>query len=48
MMRDQRRSTTGRDAMKTLTTALLGMLGATIAVLRITRIDPLRALGGQR
>ncbi len=29
-------------------TILLGMLGATIAVLRITRIDPLRALGGQR
>ena len=29
-------------------TILLGMLGAAIAVLRITRIDPLRALGGQR
>ena len=26
----------------------LGLLGAAIAVLRITRIDPLRALGGQR
>lgn len=29
-------------------TILLGMLGAAIAVLRITRIDPLHALGGQR
>ena len=29
-------------------TIVLGMVGATIAVLRITRVDPLEALGGQR
>ncbi len=29
-------------------TIVLGMLGAAVAVLRITRVDPLRALGGQR
>ena len=29
-------------------TILLGLIGAAIAVLRIVRIDPLRALGGQR
>lgn len=29
-------------------TIALGLVGAAIAVLRITRIDPLRALGGQR
>lgn len=29
-------------------TILLGLIGAATAVLRITRVDPLRALGGQR
>lgn len=29
-------------------TVVLGLVGATVAVLRITRIDPLYALGGQR
>jgi putative ABC transport system permease protein len=29
-------------------TIVLGLIGAAVAVLRITRIDPLRALGGQR
>jgi ABC-type antimicrobial peptide transport system, permease component len=29
-------------------TIVLGMIGAAVSVLRITRIDPLRALGGQR
>ena len=29
-------------------TILLGLIGAAVAVLRIVRIDPLRALGGQR
>ena len=31
-----------------LTTILLGLVGATVAVLRITRIEPISALGGQR
>lgn len=31
-----------------LLTIGLGMVGAAVSVLRITRIDPLRALGGQR
>lgn len=35
-------------AIATGLTILLGMLGAAFAVLRITRVDPLRALGGQR
>jgi putative ABC transport system permease protein len=29
-------------------TILLGLLGSAIAVLRVTRVDPIRALGGQR
>lgn len=35
-------------AIATGLTILLGLLGAAVAVLRITRVDPLRALGGQR
>lgn len=35
-------------AVATALTIGLGLLGAAVAVLRITRIDPLRALGGQR
>ena len=29
-------------------TIVLGLIGAAVAVLRITRIDPINALGGQR
>jgi putative ABC transport system permease protein len=35
-------------AVASAVTIALGLSGAAIAVLRITRIDPLRALGGQR
>ena len=35
-------------AIASALTIVLGLLGATVAVLRISRIDPLRALGGQR
>lgn len=35
-------------ALASALTIVLGMVGATIAVLRITRVDPLEALGGQR
>ena len=35
-------------AFATLLLVLLGMLGAAVAVLRITRVDPLTALGGNR
>ena len=35
-------------ATATLTLIVLGMIGATVAVLRITRVDPLTALGGNR
>jgi putative ABC transport system permease protein len=35
-------------AVASAVTIALGLIGAAIAVLRITRIDPLRALGGQR
>ncbi len=35
-------------AIASALTIVLGLIGAAIAVLRITRIDPLRALGGQR
>lgn len=38
----------GPIAVATALTIGLGLLGAAVAVLRITRIDPLRALGGQR
>jgi len=38
----------GPIAGATALTIGLGLLGAATAVLRITRIDPLRALGGQR
>lgn len=35
-------------ALASALTIILGLLGAAVAVLRIARIDPLRALGGQR
>lgn len=35
-------------AIASVTTIVLGLVGAAIAVLRIVRIDPLNALGGQR
>ncbi|TRY17056.1 ABC transporter permease [Tessaracoccus rhinocerotis] len=35
-------------AVSTALTIGLGLVGAAVAVLRITRVDPLRALGGQR
>ncbi|MBB5742479.1 putative ABC transport system permease protein [Microbacterium ginsengiterrae] len=35
-------------AIASLTTIVLGLIGAAVAVLRIVRIDPLNALGGQR
>ncbi|MGX1700910.1 ABC transporter permease [Microbacterium sp. NPDC055357] len=35
-------------AIASATTIALGLIGAAIAVLRIARVDPLRALGGQR
>ncbi|SFI60695.1 MULTISPECIES: ABC transporter permease [Microbacterium] len=35
-------------ALASALTIVLGLLGAAVAVLRITRVDPLRALGGQR
>ncbi|MFU8947417.1 ABC transporter permease [Mycetocola zhadangensis] len=35
-------------AIASLTTIVLGLLGAAVAVLRISRIDPLAALGGRR
>ena len=38
----------GPIAVASLLTITLGLAGAAVAVLRITRIDPLRALGGQR
>lgn len=38
----------GPIAVASLLTIALGMLGAAVAVLRITRVDPLQALGGQR
>lgn len=38
----------GPIAVASAVTITLGLVGAAIAVLRITRIDPLRALGGQR
>lgn len=38
----------GPIAVATALTIGLGLLGAAVAVLRIIRIDPLRALGGQR
>ena len=38
----------GPIAIASAVTITLGLVGAAIAVLRITRIDPLRALGGQR
>lgn len=34
--------------LSSLLTVLLGLIGAALAVLRITRIDPITALGGQR
>lgn len=38
----------GPVALSSLLTVLLGLVGAALAVLRITRIDPITALGGQR
>ncbi len=38
----------GPIALASALTILLGLVGATVAVLRITRIDPIHALGGQR
>lgn len=38
----------GPIAIASVLTIVLGLLGAAVAVLRITRIDPIRALGGQR
>lgn len=35
-------------AIASITTIVLGLIGAAVAVLRIVRIDPLNALGGQR
>ncbi|WP_449374602.1 hypothetical protein [Arthrobacter psychrolactophilus] len=35
-------------ATATALTIILGLLGAAIAVIRISKIDPLNALGGQR
>lgn len=35
-------------ALASALTVVLGLIGAAIAVIRITRVDPLRALGGQR
>jgi putative ABC transport system permease protein len=32
----------------TALTVVLGLLGAAVAVLRITRVDPITALGGNR
>ena len=29
-------------------TIVLGLVGAAVAIIRITRVDPARALGGQR
>ncbi len=39
---------TGPIAIASTLTVVLGLLGATIAVVRIVRVDPLSALGGQR
>src|SRR5690606_31378051 len=38
----------GPIAPATVLTVVLGLLGAAVAVLRITRVDPLAALGGSR
>lgn len=38
----------GPVALSCLLTAVLGLVGAALAVLRITRIEPIQALGGQR
>lgn len=38
----------GPIAVASVVTVLLGLLGATVAVLRLTRIEPLAALGGNR
>ena len=38
----------GPIAIASALTVVLGLLGATIAVVRIVRVDPLSALGGQR
>ena len=38
----------GPIAVASATTVLLGLLGAAVAVLRVTRIEPLSALGGAR
>jgi putative ABC transport system permease protein len=35
-------------ALASAVTVLLGLVGAAVAVLRIARIDPITALGGQR
>ena len=39
---------TGPIAMASVLTIVLGIIGAGIAVLRISRVDPITALGGQR
>ncbi len=39
---------TGPIAVASAVTVLLGLLGATVAVLRVVRIEPLAALGGNR
>lgn len=38
----------GPIAVASVVTVLFGLLGATVAVLRLTRIEPLAALGGNR
>ncbi len=38
----------GPIAVASVLTIVLGMVGAAVAVFRITRVDPLQALGGQR